>query len=41
MQHILMQRKKIEYSLQFNNFLPLLHFTNVIAWEAQSTRESV
>ena len=41
MQHIVMQRKKIGYSLHFNNSLPLLHFTNVIAWEEQSKRKSV
>ena len=41
MQHIVMQRKKIGYSVDFNNSLPLLHFTNVIAWEVQSTRKSV
>ena len=41
MQHTVMQRKKIEYSLHFNNSLPLLHFTNVIAWEEQSKRKSV
>ena len=42
MQQILMQQqKKKRYSLHFNNSLPLLHFTNVIAWEVQPTRKSV
>ena len=37
----LCKEKKIGYSLHFNNSLPLLHFTNVIAWEEQSKRKSV
>ena len=32
--------KNIRYSSHFNNFLDLLHFTNVIAWEKQSMRKS-
>ena len=42
MQHFVkVSKKKIGYSLHFNNSLHLLHFANIIAWEEQSMRKSI
>ena len=42
MQHFVIQRKEYGKFIKFQFFfLHLLHFTNVIAWQGQSTRKSV